>query len=57
MSSDIIKQNFELRQENLKLKKENAELKKEVKRLSNALSYVFAHGIPPVINKNSLNHL
>ena len=39
MSSDIIKQNFELRQENIKLKKENAELKKEVKRLSNALSF------------------
>ena len=39
MSSDIIKQNFELRQENIKFKKENAELKKEVKRLSNALSY------------------
>ena len=32
MTSDILKQNFELRQE-------NARLKKEVKRLSNALSY------------------
>lgn len=32
MTSDIFKQNFEL-------KKENTELKKEVKRLSNALSY------------------
>lgn len=39
MTSDILKQNFELKQENIKLKKENAELKKEVKRLSNALSY------------------
>lgn len=39
MTSDILKQNFELKQENAKLKKENAELKKEVKRLSNALSY------------------
>lgn len=39
MTSDILKQNFELKQENVKLKKENAELKKEVKRLSNALSY------------------
>ena len=39
MTSDILKQNFELRQENLKLKRENKELKLEVKRLSNALSY------------------
>lgn len=39
MTSDILKQNFELKQENVKLKQENAELKKEVKRLSNALSY------------------
>lgn len=39
MTSDILKQNFELKQENAKLKKENTELKKEVKRLSNALSY------------------
>ena len=39
MTSDILKQNFELKQENIKLKQENAELKKEVKRLSNALSY------------------
>lgn len=39
MTSDILKQNFELKQENIKLKQENAELKKEVKRLFNALSY------------------
>lgn len=39
MTSDILKQNFELRQENLELKRENKELKLEVKRLSNALSY------------------
>ena len=44
MTSDILKQNFELKQENLKLKQENSKLKeenlklkKEVKRLSHAL--------------------
>jgi len=31
MTSDILKQNFELKQENAKLKKENTELKKKLK--------------------------
>lgn len=39
MTSDILKQNFELRQENIKLKNENTKLKAEIKRLSSALSY------------------
>lgn len=46
MTSDILKQNFELRQENarlrqenLEIKRENKELKLEVKRISNSLSY------------------
>ena len=37
MTSDILKQNFELRQENC-LKQENKELKAEVKRLSNIVT-------------------
>ena len=38
MTSDILKQNFELRQENYYLKQENKELKAEVKRLSNIVT-------------------
>ena len=38
MTSDILKQNFELRQENYRLKQENKELKAEVKRLSNIVT-------------------
>lgn len=38
MTSDILKQNFELRQENYRLRQENKELKAEVKRLSNIVT-------------------